>query len=74
MTDIQELHVERIKNALARLKLEGELHDDGKVIRVTLANGIAFDVSHMFMRLVDTRQLDKRIAYGAGLVQEERRR
>ena len=60
-------HIERVRLSLERNKLEGELHDDGRFVHVQLDSGRTFQVSHLYLRMANTRTLDKRVKEGAGL-------
>lgn len=62
-----QLHIERVKNALTRLDLIAEVYDDGKFIHIKLDDGKAFEVSHVFISMANAKVLDKRVAFGAGM-------
>lgn len=68
------MFTEQVRKSLERLKLSGEVFDDGQVIHVTLSDGRGFEISHQFMGLVTTRRnIDTNIAYKLGLKLESPR-
>lgn len=63
----------RVCASLQRLGLSGDVQDDGQSIHVKLSGGKEFTTSHKFLRMLNPKQLDIRVKYGAGLIGEGKR-
>lgn len=66
-------YIAKVCASLQRLGLSGDVQDTGQSVHVKLSGGKEFTTSHKFLRLVNKKQLDFRVKYGAGLIGEDRR-
>lgn len=65
-------YIQRVCDSLQRIGLSGDVRDDGQSVQITLADEQAITISHKFLRMVNKKQLDYRILFGAGLVKESK--